>query len=137
MQGSQNSTQKIAKKLCDRVFQATEMPYWLDFDGGMSFGEEMVQEMREGVKNCKIVILMISDAFCNSGNCLFEFYNIVQNAKYVIPLLVPNHGDTRVGPSGWTGQYQGEDWWKHAKDIFDFEKDAKDHPQKDLLKNLP
>ena len=72
IQGKQNCTQKIATKLVDRVFQATEMPYWLDVDGGMSFGEELVQAMQEGVRNCKIVILMISDAFCNSGNCLLR-----------------------------------------------------------------
>ena len=138
VQGYKDSTQKIAMKLCDRVFQATEMPYWLDCDGGMSFGEEMAQEMREGVKNCKIVILMISDAFCNSGNCLFEFWNIVHNRKHVIPLLVPDAGPTsRFGPSGWTGQYQGKDWWKHAQDVFDFEKDAANHPHKDILKNPP
>ena len=95
------------------------MPYWLDVDGGMSFGEELVQAMQEGVRNCKIVILMISDAFCNSGNCLFEYINIVQSRKYVIPLLVP----------GWDpeGKHPGTDWWRHAGDIFKPEWSANHH----------
>ena len=29
----------------------------------------------------QVVILMISDAFCNSGNCLFEYVTIVHEAK--------------------------------------------------------
>ena len=52
--------------------------------------------MKEGVAGCDIVVLMISDAFCNSGNCMFEFINIVENRKYVIPLLVPDRGGTRT-----------------------------------------
>ena len=104
------------------------MPYWLDVDGGMSFGEELVQAMQEGVRNCKIVILMISDAFCNSGNCLFEYINIVQSRKYVIPLLVP----------GWDpeGKHPGTDWWRHAGDIFKPEWSA-NHPKKDFFTNIP
>ena len=47
--GNDLSTQKIAKPLCERVFLATEMPYWLDIHGGMGFGEELVSEMRDGV----------------------------------------------------------------------------------------
>ena len=53
--GNNLSTQKIAVRLCERVFLATEMPYWLDIDGGMGFGDELVSEMQEGVKNCKVV----------------------------------------------------------------------------------
>ena len=34
--GFNNSTQKIAKLLCERIFLQTEMPYWLDVDGGES-----------------------------------------------------------------------------------------------------
>jgi len=48
------STQKIAKTLCERVFHATELTYWLDIHGGMSFGQELMTEMREGVKNCMV-----------------------------------------------------------------------------------
>jgi hypothetical protein len=83
---------------------------------------------------------MISDAFCNSGNCLFEYINIVQHAKYVIPLLVPDAGETRTGPSGWTGQYQGKDWWKHAQDICDPQSQKfglLTHPRADLFKAIP
>ena len=138
IQGKDNSTQKIATKLCDRVFQATEMPYWLDCEGGMGYGQALVDEMQAGVQECKIVILMISDAFCNSGNCLFEYINIVQNGKYVIPLLVPDCGDTRMGSSGWKGQHQGADWWKHAQEICDpTRSDLLTHPRKDLFTNIP
>ena len=75
--------------------------------------------MREGVAGCDIVILMISDAFCNSGNCLREFVHTVNHRKHIIPLLVPDHGETRTGPSGWTGEYSpgDQDWWKHAASI--------------------
>ena len=117
--GKDNSTQKIAKALCQRIFLWTEMPYWLDVDGGMSFGDELITEMREGVAGCDIVILMISDAFCNSANCLREFVHTVNHRKHIIPLLVPDHGETRTGPSGWTGEYSpgDQDWWKHAASI--------------------
>ncbi len=136
--GKDLSTQKLAKSLCHKIFLVTEMPYWLDVEGGMGFGDELVSEMREGVAGCKVVLLMISDAFCNSGNCLFEYINIVENNKYVIPLLVPDHGETRTGPSGWTGQYQGNDWWKHAQDICEPQRpDLLTHPRADLFKKIP
>ena len=61
-------------------------------NGGMAFGDELVTEMKEGVAGCEIVVLMISDAFCNSGNCMFEFINIVANRKHVIPHRL-DHGD--------------------------------------------
>ena len=117
--GCNNSTQKIAKPLCERIFLETEMPYWLDIHGGMGFGDELITEMREGVVECDIVILMISDAFCNSDNCLREFIHMSNHRKYIIPLLVPDHGETRTGHSGWTGAYVpgDEDWWKHAESI--------------------
>jgi hypothetical protein len=140
--GKDLSTQNIAKPLCERVFLATEMPYWLDVDGGMAFRDELGTEMREGVADCEIVILMISDAFCNSGNCLCEFLHTVKNAKYIIPVLVPDKGGTRTGPSGWTGAYVAGDkgWWKHAQEILDLEK--KDfglalHPMSDSFKDMP
>jgi len=117
--GKNLSTQKIAKRLCENLFLATEMPYWLDIDGGMGVGEELVTEMRNGIAECEIVILMISDAFCNSGNCLREFIHTCENRKYVIPVLVPDRGETRTGPSGWTGKYApgDQDWWRHAESI--------------------
>jgi hypothetical protein len=80
---------------------------------------------------------MISDAFCNSANCLFEFVNIVSNKKYIIPLLVPDKGQTRTGPSGWTGQHQGKDWWKHALDTCDPRRqDLQDDPRADSFKDI-
>ena len=76
-------------------------------------------------------------ASCNSGNCLFEFINIIQNAKHVIPLLVPDCGDTRTGPSGWTGQFQGKDWWKHAQDICNPQRsDLLTHPKSASFKDI-
>ena len=55
--GNNLSTQKIAVRLCERVFLATEMPYWLDIGGGMGFGDELVSAMQEGVKGCKVAML--------------------------------------------------------------------------------
>ena len=136
--GNNNSTQKIAKPLCERGFLATEMPYWLDIEGGMDFGDDLVMEMREGVAACDIVILMMSNAFCNSGNFLYEFVNIVQKAKHVIPLLVPDRRETRTGASGWTGEFEGKDWWKHAHNICDPKRsDLLTHPKSDLFKDIP
>lgn len=106
------------------MFLATEMPYWFDIDGGMGVGAELVSEMREGVEGCMVVMLMISDAFCNSVNCHREFLHMVRNHKYIIPLLVPDHGlvNTNAGgrqSSGWTGAFVADDkdWWKHAESI--------------------
>lgn len=136
--GFQLSTQKILKPLLEAIFLATEMPYWLDIDGGMAYGDELVTEMREGVAGCQIVLLMLSDAFCNSGNCLYEFINFAQKDKYVIPVLTPNRGETRTGPSGWTGKSQGTDWWRHALDICDPQRpDLLAHPKSDLFRDIP
>ena len=140
--GFNNSTQKIATLLCERIFLQTEMPYWLDVDGGMSFGDELGAEMREGVAGCEIVLLMFSNAFVNSGNCLCEFLHTVKNKKYIIPVLVPDKGGTRTGPSGWTGAYTAGDkgWWKHAQDIFDLENPdfgLAGHPMAHSFKDMP
>ena len=117
--GCNNSTQKIAAPLCQRILLETEMTYWLDIKGGMGFGDELIKEMREGVAGCVIVLLLISDAFCNSANCLREFVHTANLRKHVIPVLVSDKGPTRTGPSGWTGAYvSGDtDWWKHAERI--------------------
>jgi len=95
------------------------MTYWLDVKGGMGFGDELITQMREGVAGCVIVLLLISDAFCNSANCIREFVHTVNLRKHVIPVLVSDKGPTRTGPSGWTGAYVSgdNDWWKHAERI--------------------
>ena len=117
--GKDCSTQKIAIPLVWDLLNQVDMPSWLDVDGGMGYGEELVTAMREGVAECNIVICMISDAFCNSGNCIREFIHTANHSKYMIPLLVPDRGETRTGPSGWTGEYTpgDKDWWKHAQNI--------------------
>jgi len=113
------STQTIAQPLCNRIFLLTEMPTWLDFDGGMGFGVKLVTEMREGVAGCDIDVLTISNAFCNSGHCLREFIQTATHHKFIIPLLVPDHGATRTGPSEWKGKHSlgDNDWWKQAEKI--------------------
>jgi hypothetical protein len=117
--GKDCSTQKIAIPLVWDLLNQVDMPSWLDVDGGMGYGEELVTAMREGVAECNIVICMISDAFCNSDNCIREFIHTANHSKYMIPLLVPDRGETRTGPSGWTGEYTpgDKDWWKHAQNI--------------------
>ena len=91
--GHNGSTQRIAKALCERILLATEMPYWLDMDGGMGAGDEFIGEMRQGVAECDVVIIMLSDAYCNSPNCLREFIHTATLGKHVIPLLVPDKGE--------------------------------------------
>jgi hypothetical protein len=130
--GCDNSTQKIAKPLCERILLETEMTYWLDVEGGMGFGDELITQMREGVAGCVIVLLLISDAFCNSENCIREFVHTANLCKHVIPVLVSDKGPTSKGPSGWTGAYvSGDtDWWKHAERICT--KKDPDAPDKDI-----
>ena len=55
--GYQQSTQKIARHLCEKVFVETEMPYWLDIVNGMGLGDELIKAMREGVEDCQVAIL--------------------------------------------------------------------------------
>jgi hypothetical protein len=134
--GCDKSTQKIAKPLCERILLETEMPYWLDVEGGMSFGDELITEMREGVAGCVIVLLLISDAFCNSANCIREFVHTANLRKHVIPVLVSDKGPiSKGGPSsGWTGAYVSgdNDWWKHAESICT-SKDIKDPDAPDMV----
>ena len=135
--GFNKSTQRLAIPLCKRIFLATEMPVWIDIDGGMGFGDELGAEMREGVEDCDIVILLISDAYCNSGNCLCEFIHAVKNNKYIIPLLAPDHGETRTGCSGWTGGAD-ECWWEHAERICNPKGfDLPDHPMSASFEQIP
>jgi hypothetical protein len=130
--GCNNSTKNIAAPLCERILLETEMTYWLDVKGGMGSGDELITQMREGVAGCVIVLLLISDAFCNSPNCIREFVHTANLRKHVIPVLVSDKGPTRTGPSGWTGAYvNGDtDWWKHAERICT-SKDP-DAPDKDI-----
>ena len=113
--GCNNSTQMMVRPMRLRIEQKADVICWLDVGGGMGAGQSQFAEMEEGIRKCTVVLIFISDAYCGSDNCVREFLHATRHSKYLIPVLVPNCGPTRTGPSGWTGPGPGErDWWQHA-----------------------
>ena len=109
------STQEIVRLLRFVIENGADVVTWFDVGGGMGAGQSVGAEMEQGVAKSTVVIIFLSDAYCNSGNCVREFLHTVRHGKYVIPVLVPDKGPTRTGPSGWTGPGAGDAaWWRHA-----------------------
>lgn len=113
--GCNNSTQLMVRPMRLRIEQKADVICWLDVGGGMGAGQSQFAEMEEGIRKCTVVLIFISDAYCGSDNCVREFLHATRHSKYLVPVLVPDLGPTRTGPSGWTGPGPGDrDWWQHA-----------------------
>jgi Leucine-rich repeat (LRR) protein len=114
------STQKLVKPLRDGIEEESEVVVWLDVGGGMGPGQSANEEMFKGVSRSTVVVIFLSDAYCQSGNCIREYHHAVRHCKFLIPVLVPNKGPVRPnGPSsGWTGPGPGDqNWFQHAATI--------------------
>jgi hypothetical protein len=68
------STQAWVEPIKKRVEQRTDLICWFDVKGGMSAGQSHLDVMQEGIKRCSVVIMFLSDAYCNSENW---YYNII------------------------------------------------------------
>jgi hypothetical protein len=103
--GKELSTQKIVNPMRLRIEQGACVVCWFDVGGGMGAGQNHIQEMEEGIRKCTVVVIYISDAYCKSPNCLREFLHATKHSKYLIVVLVPDHGPVYPGgpSSGWTG----------------------------------
>ena len=71
----------------------------------MGAGQIHIQEIEEGIHKCTVVVVYISDAYCKSPNCMIVFLHATKHSKYLITVLVPDHGPVSLGgpSSGWTG----------------------------------
>ena len=67
------------------------------------------------LKECLVVVLLLSDANINDKNFIEEFRSVVRSRRSIIPFLLPHTGScTNKGLSlGWTGSAGGE-YWTHA-----------------------
>ena len=111
------STQEIVKRFRRHIEDASDCLCWLDVEGGMSAGDELVTKMRDGVKNSHVVIIFLSDLYVNSTNCKRELVAALQDSKFIIPVLVPP-GEGEAKSAGWGGgpSVPGRPWWHHAVD---------------------
>jgi hypothetical protein len=58
----------------------------------------------EAIRNCTVVVIFISDAYCKSANCKREFLHATKHGKHLITVLVPDNGPAYDDvSSGWTG----------------------------------
>ena len=103
--GKELSTLKIVNPMRLRIEQGAGVVCWFDVGGGMGAGQNHIQEMEEGIRKCTVVVIYISDAYCKSPNCMREFLHATKHSKYLIIVLVPDHGPVSLGgpSSGWTG----------------------------------
>jgi hypothetical protein len=111
------STQNIVKPMRLRIEQDADVVCWFDVGGGMGAGQNHLDEMKEGIRKCTVVVLFLSDAYCKSPNCVREFLHATRHCKFLIVVLVPDRGPIYPdGPrSGWTGPGpENKDYWKHA-----------------------
>jgi hypothetical protein len=103
--GKELSTQKIVNSMRLQIEQGADVVCWFDVGGGMGAGQNLIQEMEEGIRKSTVVVIYISDAYCESRNCMREFLHATKQSKYLIIVLVPDHGPISPGgpSSGWTG----------------------------------
>ncbi len=115
--GCDRSTQNLVKPVRTLIEEEAGVLAWLDVGGGMGPGQSVIEEMRKGVSRSTVVIIFLSDAYCQSVNCIREYLHAVRHSKFLIPVLVPNKGcvDGDGPSSGWTGPGpEDKEWFHHA-----------------------
>ena len=110
------STQELVVSMLRELEFRTDLISWVDVAGGMGAGQDLFKEMLTGITHANVLLIFLSDAYINSPICQREFILASNLCKYMIPLLVPSHGDVQVDPSdGWTGNgAEDPHWWHHA-----------------------
>ena len=113
------STQRLVEPIRSRLEQNTDVVTWYDVGGGLKVGQSHMKEMEAGIRKATVVIIFLSDAYCNSENCIREYLHSVKYNKFIIPILISTEGQTTSGfPSGWTGPGSNDvEWWQHCKNI--------------------
>ncbi|EKX32844.1 hypothetical protein GUITHDRAFT_175538 [Guillardia theta CCMP2712] len=105
--GYENRTQQLVRSFVKQVELSTRVFCWLDIAGGIGGGQDHLQAMQEGVRRAKIFLLFLTDQYCKSINCKFEFCQAVKTGKYIIPVLLPEFS--------WTSHNnQGVEYYQHA-----------------------
>jgi len=126
-------TQQFVNDLRIRIEQTADVICWIDIAGGLTVGSNLMSEMMQGIRNCTVVLLFLSDSYVNSDNCKREYLSAVRFSKFVIPVLAPDlgkitirtaTGDSRKVCTGWSGKDGREkDWWKHILNVCEESKD--------------
>ena len=93
----------------------TNILCWVDIHGGLSAGQDHLNEMKRGVTKCSIFIMFLTDDYVVSGNCQREFIDCVKSRKYIIPVLVPTLKNGESKSTGWSGNC--DPWWKHIENF--------------------
>mmetsp|Transcript_37236 Transcript_37236/g.99101 ORF Transcript_37236/g.99101 Transcript_37236/m.99101 type:complete len:1895 (+) Transcript_37236:92-5776(+) len=113
------STQEMVVKLLRDVEFHTDLVCWIDVEGGMGAGQDLIKEMLHGIIKSNVVVVFLSDAYVNSPNCKREFALACRFCKYLVPVLVPESASHVFGSNvGWTGRgAEDPQWWEHAERI--------------------
>jgi hypothetical protein len=67
--GFNKSTQLLIKPLIQKIELDTNSICWFDIHGGLSAGQDIIQEMEDGVANCIVFLLFLSESYILSTNC--------------------------------------------------------------------
>ena len=116
-----------AKEIADMIKLKADILCWVTQKPPTENAQEhWIQTMR-AIKNCKIFVVLLSDAYCNNKSCRREFEHAVQCGKYMIPVLIRKFEEEeeedimpeRDDETGWMGPVTSEflasgNWWNHA-----------------------
>ena len=113
--GIQKLTQKLIIPFVRKIELETDILCWFDIHGGLSAGQDHIQEMSIGVSKCSVFVVFLTDQYVISENCQREFIQCAKLGKYIIPLLLPSISIADGNSVGWTGSSSVRDYWKHAE----------------------
>lgn len=114
--GNKKLSQQFIIPFVRKIELETDILCWFDIHGGLSAGQDHIQEMNIGVSKCSIFIVCLTDQYVVSENCLREFIQSAKLGKYMIPLLLPRVTVNGEESIGWSGE-NTVDWWRHAEKI--------------------
>ena len=82
---------KEAVLLLKDVLDAHQLPSWRDEDM-MHVGDQLFEEIDDGISNATVFIACVSDAYATSVNCRRELQLAVERKKIILPVLVGEMG---------------------------------------------
>ena len=111
---SSMSTQSLIASIRLQLQQLTGLVlYTRAAKPGQSEGGTLQCDQHPALSPSRAVLVFLSDAYCASEVCRRECSSAIQEAKYLLPVLLPTRGPS----SGWTGAGgERKDWWIHAQE---------------------
>ena len=87
--------------------------YHIELEAGIGCSERLV-----GLKGSLVVVILLSDSYIHSEQCIQEFISAFRSRQSLLPILLPYNGNrNEQGISvAWTGSADSE-YWRHAVSI--------------------